>query len=1303
MKRTLFLILLLSLFSPRLIGQGFPTITNFNQGSFIVDPRSANPTNVIQVNIPFHGGAYDLPGNMIWWVGGNILNQTYGYVPFLAGPTNFMDSPWNVVQNGLGGFTTNKIAFNDTNYFIQRIPPAIIIGTNTVDTTAVFDIPSRVGAGALFLNDAGTYSSPGAIAGVTVNPSDTFVPYRFDATTFADSFLYRIAGGMGINTNIIFGPGTTNVLYRDSTGLVYTNGATDVQISILNNTGESASFENQDGTGVIRGINGAMLRNGTHQMLLNDNGFYPPTTRQEDFGLPHYVLKSVHTTNLTVHGFEDASDTNFVRLVTSVEGDTAILDIQSQTNAVNGPITGYSFRTNGVEVFGTSGGSTNTFSSITVTNFVYAKGRVAIYGTLEGTNGGGWAFKPTGTGTADAGSSNIVVELPTGFRDATLINSADIFAVGEDAGYLTTFNQVTNVYDIGRQSGYGGAYTNARFVMNIGDIAGAGMTVVDARDVFNFGLQSGINSWVTNGTYSVLNIGEFAGIEQSLDSALGIANYGYVSGHAQYATNTAAIYNYGDYAGQLAILGDSVGIYNYGEAAGDSATITNTFGVYNFGDGAFYGASADTLSDIYAFGTDALSLADLVTSTNVYAFGTGAGLGLSGTGYNDIYLFGSGAQPTRLTNEFVFGDSTYLYTLPGGLASSGYRLTNYLDTAIWGDSMTDGLGGLGTTFQLSGYNVYNGGNGGDSALQVATRMLADTDKYPWNTIIWAGRNNTPFSNTNAVVTNIQAMVNALGHTRYVVVNIFNSTNEDYTTATFTNLITLNTHLSNLFGIHYVDARQAVVDSYNPALPQDVIDNANNVCPNSLRYDNIHLNATGTVVVVNTILSNIFQKRLFAAQTNSIVGIDDFPALFASYPRAFHNLGVGGAVTTNNTLTVRGASVFYDNVGFAGHTTPAYPVSVGNNLWIQSNGVVLWNNQGLNPYSAIYGDNGTINLTNQGVAVFVGNGGSNIVANGVPLFPRGFVATGLNTDYPAGVFNGKVGIYAVSPLTALDSHGATNESRWAGDTTPYYGGGRQHQYGIAGNTNGDGSSYTAGVPNSNVSAGSAFKGGKAAAFFLGGQGGNYAGGGAGIVALGGAGGLGAGSTAEGGAGIYAMGGVSGDGAGVAPAAYFQGNVTITTNLTAGGNVSVTGTNFVNDLVVTNNAASATSTIGTATFTNTPITLLTTSWAAANSGSNYVANLAVPSLHFNMTTNLNIVHTTNGVANFTVNTCLASAIKVINNSGTNFPVSWPATWHTVGTVTNTFVLTNGDYCAIAIEFSGVSTDQTNNWIGVAYKQY
>lgn len=188
-----------------------------------------------------------------------------------------------------------------------------------------------------------------------------------------------------------------------------------------------------------------------------------------------------------------------------------------------------------------------------------------------------------------------------------------------------------------------------------------------------------------------------------------------------------------------------------------------------------------------------------------------------------------------------------------------------------------------------------------------------------------------------------------------------------------------------------------------------------------------------------------------------------------------------------------------------------------------------------------------------------------------------------------------------------------------------------------------------------------------------------------------------------------------------------------NWVAQGNTNSTlaGTATVGSLVVSNSITASSSTVNTLYLTgmtsnsvpvfdgNTNLvtsavstndlqmikglSTMTSSWAAYSAGSNYVADLSLKSLLFNMTTNVNLIHTTNGTANFSTSVPYSSSIKIINNSGTNFSVKWPSTWHTVGTLASPFTLTNGDFCAMAIEFVGPTTSQTNNWIGVAYKQY
>jgi hypothetical protein len=129
---------------------------------------------------------------------------------------------------------------------------------------------------------------------------------------------------------------------------------------------------------------------------------------------------------------------------------------------------------------------------------------------------------------------------------------------------------------------------------------------------------------------------------------------------------------------------------------------------------------------------------------------------------------------------------------------------------------------------------------------------------------------------------------------------------------------------------------------------------------------------------------------------------------------------------------------------------------------------------------------------------------------------------------------------------------------------------------------------------------------------------------------------------------------------------------------------------------------TETVGTSTFTNSQVFPLTTTWSLVTASTNYVADLAIPVMHFSMTTNMNFLHATNATANFTANTMRAAQFILINSSGTNWTNTLPAAWKRYGDYTDTtFYVTNGDWCRMAIQFAGPSTDQTNIQCAVAYE--
>ncbi|HEX8350287.1 MAG TPA: hypothetical protein VF598_10020, partial [Hymenobacter sp.] len=97
--------------------------------------------------------------------------------------------------------------------------------------------------------------------------------------------------------------------------------------------------------------------------------------------------------------------------------------------------------------------------------------------------------------------------------------------------------------------------------------------------------------------------------------------------------------------------------------------------------------------------------------------------------------------------------------------------------AAWGDSFTEANYDLypKTLAQLSGYNVFPGGIGGETSVQIKDRMLADTGKRTWPVIIWAGRND--LNNPDQVKASIAAMVASLTHTNYLILSVFNGAGE----------------------------------------------------------------------------------------------------------------------------------------------------------------------------------------------------------------------------------------------------------------------------------------------------------------------------------------------------------------------------------------------------------------------------------------------------------------------------------------------------------------------------------------------
>ncbi|GAB3938878.1 SGNH/GDSL hydrolase family protein [Larkinella terrae] len=169
--------------------------------------------------------------------------------------------------------------------------------------------------------------------------------------------------------------------------------------------------------------------------------------------------------------------------------------------------------------------------------------------------------------------------------------------------------------------------------------------------------------------------------------------------------------------------------------------------------------------------------------------------------------------------------------------------------AGWGDSLTEGIGGtpyLVELEKLTGYQTFNGGKAGETSTQVAKRMLADKEKYSYNTIIWVGRNN--YLEPEKIKADIASMVAALGHKRYLVLGIINGhfggTNEQVFGAGHEAITKLNGELYEIYRDHYINIHTYLLSQYDPSLYTDIVDHTDDVIPGSLRSDELHLNTKG---------------------------------------------------------------------------------------------------------------------------------------------------------------------------------------------------------------------------------------------------------------------------------------------------------------------------------------------------------------------------------------------------------------------------------------------------------------------------
>lgn len=325
--------------------------------------------------------------------------------------------------------------------------------------------------------------------------------------------------------------------------------------------------------------------------------------------------------------------------------------------------------------------------------------------------------------------------------------------------------------------------------------------------------------------------------------------------------------------------------------------------------------------------------------------------------------------------------------------TEGARLdSTFTSIYAWGDSLTEGAGSSPwkpypeVLSDITKFSVTNKGVGGETSTQIKNRLVADTGNYSKSVLIWAGRNN--YTSPTTVKADIAAMVSTIGHSRYLILGILNSSSEVLNGTEWTTITTLNNDLKNLYGDKYVNIREYLVSQYNPSIPQDVTDHNNDVPPSSLRSDPIHLNNAGYVKVANYVnqkLGVLFNQTAYFQSKDFKYYFENNLPMHTVGDENF--TGVKTAINTGTTL-VNGLSFINNGTGITSCSTNYVNNNTGRAIRITN----------------VLGGTG-VNLDNQGTGIgfFISNTSTgrgfsfNNTNTGTGLF-------GINTGTGIGIFS-----------------------------------------------------------------------------------------------------------------------------------------------------------------------------------------------------------------------------------------------------------------------------------------------------------
>jgi hypothetical protein len=144
------------------------------------------------------------------------------------------------------------------------------------------------------------------------------------------------------------------------------------------------------------------------------------------------------------------------------------------------------------------------------------------------------------------------------------------------------------------------------------------------------------------------------------------------------------------------------------------------------------------------------------------------------------------------------------------------------------------------------------------------QFVVDTPYASYLPIFWEGHNN--YMATAQVLSDLASQVATVPTTQdYLILSITNNNSEGQWMGglNYGQITALNTQLASVYGSHYLDIREVLVNSYNPALITDVSDYGHDEVPTSLRG----------IVIQNATLSNAIGPSDTAFTINTAVNED----------------------------------------------------------------------------------------------------------------------------------------------------------------------------------------------------------------------------------------------------------------------------------------------------------------------------------------------------------------------------------------------------------------------------------------------